>query len=156
LGGRRQNRWAVRLRRKSGSHVQAVIMTRWLAFIFDLPIAVWLLAFFIFVWVSASFLGLSTEWAQLALAVGLGAATVSSFHLAEMADKRQRVLDERQAELDARTVPSQESLNILATDMRKLREGSMRELVAELQAIREQLERVSSPQGSSDDSSSAS
>jgi hypothetical protein len=73
-----------------------------------------------------------------------------------MAEKRQRAIDEAQAELDARTLPIQEALNFLATDMHEFRKGSMRELVAELHAIREQLERVSSTQDSSEDPSSAS
>jgi uncharacterized protein YoaH (UPF0181 family) len=119
------------------------------------PPSILLILFYGLVWISAVYFGLSTDEAQLAVAVGLGTAAATSLHLADVTQRRQRAVDERQAELDSRTVPTQEALNIVATDMRKLREGSMRELVGELQGIREQLERISNGQSESDDRSSA-
>jgi hypothetical protein len=49
-------------------------MRRWLVSLLDMPITSLLLVLFVLVWVSAAYLGFSTDWAQLALAVGLGAA----------------------------------------------------------------------------------
>jgi hypothetical protein len=89
------------------------------------------------------YFGATTDEAQLLLALALGLSTVVSvwMSLETRADQiraleRQNELDARQAELDHRTVPLQESLNIIATDLRLLREGPFQALVEELRALR--------------------
>ena len=85
--------------------------------------------------------GIATDQAQLTFAAIVAFATVYSLAESMRARDEKIQAQRRQSELDQRTVPMQESLNILATDLRGVRDESLPQLVAALDAIRAELER---------------
>ena len=85
--------------------------------------------------VGAIAFGASEAKAQLTLAIILGLGTALSLYISMQARLEHLEGQRHQAELDARTVPLQESVNILATDVRALREQEFEALVSELKAM---------------------